>query len=786
MLKRLRSPFRSVRSRFSFAMGVSGILFGLILSSFMEWRWESDATTGAQRNLHLAAQKIARSLSEDLSNRQQEIMLMADWLGSTPQASPAQVRALLDRLQQRQPDYAWIGLADARGRVQAATAGLLEQQDVSARPWFQAGLMRPYLGDPHEALLLAKALPAPQPEEPLRFVDVAVPVAAPERTPGGVLGAHLHWHWVQSLVAADIADLQTTAPVEVLIADHLGHWLHKPTTEAAANLAALDSASASNGHFSMRAEVKVGANGPDLAWTVLVRQPTREVLAPIRWNRMLTLLFSLALAVVFAGITWLVSGRVVRPIVALADQARSHQSGLSRPPAPVTHRRRDETDVLGQVMHQLAFYDSVTGLANRRMLLERLTQSLEACAQDHHHGAILLINLDNFSLLNDTRGHKVGDELLTAVARRLPAVLQPQDMLARLGSDEFVLLLHPLGPELDAAALEALGLAERILRSFQHNFELAGETYVCKASIGVAMFSEHDTSMVEVLKHADMAMFEAKRAGRNRVQFFDASMQTLMNERFLLENQLSQAVPQDLALVFQRQVDHLGALLGAEVLVRWRHPSLGMVAPSRFIPLAEESGLILPMGQWVLENACRQLKRWQGQAETEHLVLAINVSVKEFSQPDYVQQVRQVLNRTQANPARLKLELTESILATDVDGVVLKMNALRADGVSFALDDFGTGFSSLAYLQKMPLDQLKIDQSFVRDVTTNPNDAAIVRTVIALGQSLNLTVMAEGVETPEQREFLVQSGCHKFQGYLFGEPVPLEELERQLRPPPVL
>ena len=434
----------------------------------------------------------------------------------------------------------------------------------------------------------------------------------------------------------------------------------------------------------------------------------------------------------------------------------------------------------GKAMHQLSFYDVLTGLANRRLLLDRLKETLDSCSRGHHHGVILEINLDNFRLVNDTKGQDVGDQLLIDIAERLPSILGPQDTLARLGRDEFVLVADCLNRDKALAAQEAAALAERVLQIIRIPFQLGHEEYLCKASIGIAVFGENDASVPDLLKHANVAMFEAKRTGRNRAQLFDASMQAQVEERFKLENQLRLAIPGELILMYQAQVNSSGEVFGAEVLIRWLHPEMGMVPPNKFIPLAEDTELILPIGRWVLMTACQQIKKWEDHPCKNRLVLAVNVSAKEFHQPDYVEQVLRTLSFTGADPTRLKLELTESILATDVDDVVAKMNTLKTKGVSFSLDDFGTGFSSLTYLKKMPLDQLKIDQSFVKDVTSNSNDASIVRTVIALGQGLGLAVIAEGVETEQQRNFLISNGCLQFQGYLFGRPVPLKQFEEAI------
>ncbi len=776
------SPLRSLRSRFALVMGMGGIAFALLLTGFMQWRWELGTEQAVRQGLQLTAQKIARRLVEDLDSREHEVALLADLVGRTNHVDPATLRPLLDNLKQRQPDYAWIGFAASDGRVVAASDGLLEQDNVAARPWFGAGLRDVFRGDPHEAKLLAAFVRRGAGGEPARFVDVAVPVRNARNEVIGVLGAHLYFDWVQTIIGAATAEFGTEGTLEVLLADRNGAWLVKPAAETAADLAALDAQGANDTYFSARARLTAPTAPDSLAWTVLVREQTRLAFAPIHDNRRLMLLFSVLLATAFAGATWLICGRIVRPIVALADIARSHQEGKDLPAAA---GREDETGVVGRVMHQLAFHDVLTGLANRRQLLDRLAQSLRAGLYREHYGALLLIDLDHFSLLNDSKGHDVGDQLLIAVAARLAAAARPADTLARLGGDEFVLLLAGLSAHRERAVRQAEERAALVRQVLQEPFVLGGEPYLCKASMGIRLFREQEASGADVLKHANVAMAEAKRAGRDTLRFFDASMQTTLEERFQLETQLRQAIGGELVLLYQKQVDSRGEVLGAEVLVRWRHPVMGMVSPARFIPLAEETGLIIPIGRWVLDTACRQIRRWALNPATRRLTLAVNVSAKEFGQPDYVDQVLQTLSATGADPTRLKLELTESVLAADVKAVVAKMNALKASGISFSLDDFGTGFSSLTYLQKMPLAQLKIDQSFVRDVTTSAGDAAIARTVIALGQSLGLAVIAEGVETDAQRSFLSASGCHFFQGYLFGRPIPLDEFEDMVRQQPV-
>lgn len=455
----------------------------------------------------------------------------------------------------------------------------------------------------------------------------------------------------------------------------------------------------------------------------------------------------------------------------------------------VTHFVATLTDITRRkaaedAIKHLAFYDPLTRLPNRRLLLDRLQQALAACARSGRLGAILFIDMDNFKTLNDTQGHEVGDRLLQEVARRLTTCVRPSDMVARaggtvarFGGDEYVVLLEGLSEIPEAAASDVEMIGTRVLLSLAQPYDLGGRDYHSTASVGITLFSAHGETVEELLKRADMAMYRAKAAGRNTLCFFDPDMQAAVSARAQLEFDLRQALREKQFLLhYQAQVGRDGEITGAEVLVRWHHPQRGLVPPAQFIPLAEETGLILSLGRWVLEESCRQLAAWSSAPVTAPLRLAVNISARQFRHQDFVAEVVGVLLETGADPHRLTLEFTESMLLDDTEDTVAKMAALKAVGVSFSLDDFGTGYSSLAYLKHLPLDQLKIDQSFVREVLTDPNDAAIARTIVALARSLGLAVIAEGVETQAQREFLAAHGCDAFQGYLFGHPGPAAEL----------
>ncbi len=439
----------------------------------------------------------------------------------------------------------------------------------------------------------------------------------------------------------------------------------------------------------------------------------------------------------------------------------------------ITDRKADEEKI-----KTLAFYDPLTSLPNRRLLMDRLEQALAACNRHNRNGALLFVDLDNFKTINDTLGHDKGDLLLQQVAKRLTLCIREGDTVARLGGDEFVVMLEELSEYELEAATQAEVVSEKILATLNQTYQLASYEHHSTPSIGITLFGSFQEGIEEPLKRADLAMYQAKAAGRNTARFFDPQMQAVVTARAVLETGLREAVAKKQFLLhYQPQVIGAGQITGAEALVRWLHPQRGMVSPAEFIPLAEDTGLIFSLGNWVLETACTQLARWATVPAMAELTLAVNVSARQFHQSDFVAQVLAVLARTSANPHRLKLELTESLLVANVEDVIAKMTSLKQVGVGFSLDDFGTGFSSLSYLKRLPLDQLKIDQGFVRDILVDPNDAAISKMVVALAETLGLAVIAEGVETNAQRNFLAGQGCHAYQGYLFSRPLPLDQFE---------
>jgi diguanylate cyclase (GGDEF)-like protein/PAS domain S-box-containing protein len=453
-------------------------------------------------------------------------------------------------------------------------------------------------------------------------------------------------------------------------------------------------------------------------------------------------------------------------------RAYPSEEGLAIYFLDISERKATEAEI-----HKLAFYDTLTTLPNRQLLLNRIEHALALCKRVERHGAVLFIDLDNFKSINDTRGHDKGDLLLHMVADRLTGAVRSSDTVARFGGDEFVVLLEDLGATEAEAAAAAQEVTQQVLDAFYDPFDIDGMEQYSTPSIGITIFNSASGSVEDVLRRADMAMYQSKACGRNTSSFFDPEMQARVSARVALEADLRRALAGDeFVLHYQPQAAIDGRVIGAEALVRWRHPQRGLVSPAEFIPVAEETGMIELLGDWVLRQACRQLAHWGAGSKTRGLEMSVNVSARQFHRPDFVEQVLSVLDETGARPANLRLELTESLLLKDIDGTIEKIMRLKAVGVSFALDDFGTGYSSLSYLHRLPLDQLKIDQSFIWDAFREGHGAAIVRIIVALGRALGMSVLAEGVETRDQFSFIVAEGCQSYQGYLYARPMPAAAL----------
>lgn len=441
-------------------------------------------------------------------------------------------------------------------------------------------------------------------------------------------------------------------------------------------------------------------------------------------------------------------------------------------------RELDQTQAEERVL-KLALFDELTGLPNRRLMRDRLEQTKLISIRSDKYCALLFIDLDNFKSLNDTFGHEMGDILLREVACRLNKCVRADDTVARMGGDEFVVLLKELSLHKENAAIQTEIIGAKVLIALNESFHLNNVTYNITPSIGATLFEGRHTSYSKLLKQADLAMYKAKNTGRNKLCFYDPEMEDVIKKRAALEKDLHEAVKKkQFVLHYQIQVDNENRPKGAEILVRWQHPKYGLMLPAEFITLAEETEQIVVLGYWIIEAACTQLTAWALKKDMSNLTISVNVSVKQFKQYDFVGRVLAIIKQTGANPAKLKMELTESLLISNKEETIKKMIQLKAAGIGFSLDDFGTGFSSLSYLRRLPLDWLKIDRSFVQDILKHENDAAIVKTIISLAQNLDLEVIAEGVETTMQKEFLIKAGCFDYQGYLFGRPLSLENFEQ--------
>ena len=481
-------------------------------------------------------------------------------------------------------------------------------------------------------------------------------------------------------------------------------------------------------------------------------------------------------------VEWLTISAVTAP-----DGTITHFVGAC---SDITQNKEAEAEI-----HRLAYYDPLTDLPNRRLLYSRLGQAMAGSDRSRQYGALLFLDLDDFKTLNDTRGHALGDQLLIETAQRIQANVRASDTVARLGGDEFVVILDDLSADPIEANRQSGVVGGKIRKALDEPYELDGCQIHCPASLGIALFRGHEESVDNLLKHADMAMYQAKNTDSNGLRFFEPAMQISMHERGALKADLRLAVErEEWILHYQAQTDHAGRVTGAEALLRWMHPERGLVMPGDFIPLAEETGLILPIGQWVLETACTQIRLWSAAPETHELLLAVNVSARQFRQPAFVADVQRILTDTGADPTRLKIELTESMVLEDVGDTLEKMYGLKALGIGLALDDFGTGHASLSYLTRLPLDQIKLDRSFVLHLPDDSNSAVIAQTIITMARSLGLDIIAEGVETEAQREFLERCHCQIYQGFLFSRPLPLEGFRRLLAggqprclhdPPPV-
>jgi diguanylate cyclase (GGDEF)-like protein len=743
------------------------------------------------------AHKIDQLMAERYHDMQLHAAILTD-LGLL--AKPLAVRTRLNELRAAHEGYAWIGYAGRDGTVLAATDALLEGVDVSQRPWFSGASRAAFVGDLHRAVLLEKKLQS-NGREPLRFLDVAMPVINKDGSFAGVLGAHVDWRWIKGLTKS----MPLSAQSEILLLGGDNTVLQGPSDLQDRPLSIDSVQQARKGASGYRIERwpdgKTYLTGysqsrgyqdyPGLDWIVLERQEIGVAFAPVMELRQQFITWGMVIAALFALLGWFFAARISRPLIAITQAAESLQRGNSKTKIPLVKGYR-EVQVLSRTLSSLiaelthreaelahqATHQSLTQLPNRALIKAVLTQSIARAQQENRQISILAADLDGFKKVNETVGHAAGNAVLQAAADRLKNCLGTSGTLGHLGKDDFVLVLE----ERDAMLSHTTALAACVQQALAQPFLIDGVEFFLSASIGISRFPKDGEDAEALLGYGAMAVHQARTRGGNCIEFYEAQMNASVLERLSLERELRQALEKrQFELHYQPQVSlGSGALTGVEALIRWRHPELGLVSPAKFIPMAEASGLIVPIGDWVLNEACAQAQAWRKEGLPQ-LRISVNVSAQQFSEGALVQRVSEALALNELEPECLKLEITESLLMQEVERSIAVMKQLTLLGVHIAIDDFGTGYSSLSYLKRFPISELKIDRAFVRDLTADPDDAAIIRTIIALGHNLKLSVIAEGVETAAQAGFLRQVGCDEMQGYYFSRPVPAGKLADLLR-----
>ncbi|MDB5794547.1 MAG: hypothetical protein JWR25_926 [Noviherbaspirillum sp.] len=713
---------------------------------------------------------------------------------------PSDIRSRLNELRSAYEGYVWIGYAARDGKVLAATDGVLEGENISERPLFNRTTEAAFVGDVHRAILLEKKL-NPEGRDPLRLLDIAVPVLDRQGKFAGVLGAHIDWRLIKNIAAS----LPQNDKADVLVLSADTTVLLGPSDLQDRTLSLASIRRASNGGSGYEVERwpdgKTYLTGysqgrgyrdyPGLNWIILERQEIGIAFAPALAFRQQVIMWGIAIAVLFALLGWLVAARIARPLTSITQAAEALQRGNPHIKIPLTTGYR-EVSVLSstlstlidkltqreaQLEHQ-ATHHPLTQLPNRALVKAVLNQTISQATKEHRQVAVLIAGLDRFKAVNDTLGHAGGDNMLRSVAERLAACIGASGTLGHLGRDEFAVVLE----ENDITLPQTTLLATRLQESIEAPFAVAGIEFFLSLSIGISQFPKDGQDAEALLSYSEAALHQAKQKGGNHIEFYEAQLNVAVLERLALERELRQALDkQQFELHYQPQVSFkTGAIVGVEALIRWRHPERGLIPPLKFIPLAEASGLIVPIGDWVLNEACAQAMVWRAQGLAP-VRMGVNVSARQFSDEKLVQRVSDALSRSGLEPTYLKLEITESLLMQEVEHSIRIMQDLADLGLHIAIDDFGTGYSSLSYLKRFPISELKIDQAFVRDLTSHSDDAAIVRAIISLGHNLKLSVIAEGVETGEQASFLRQADCDEMQGYSFSRPLPADGITALLR-----
>jgi diguanylate cyclase (GGDEF)-like protein len=768
---------------------------------------EEAATRQLERHigdsLALRAQEMADKLDRGIYERRQDIQFEARELTEDGmREGAAGLRKTLNALRETSASYAWIGYADTVGKVLAATGGLLEGQNVAQRPWFSGAVSTAFVGDAHRALLLEKHL-NPSGGEPLRFMDVAMPVFGKDGAFAGVLGAHIDWRWVRDATAATDKGQST----ETLILSTAGQVLLGPSDLQDKALSLPGAALAQKGFSGYRIErwpdgqtylagyslSRGHRNYPGLGWVVIVREPLDHAYAPVKVLSEKFLIVGSAIALLFAGLGWFLAVYISRPLITITNAAYALQQDDTKAAFPISNNFREVgvlsrslaslVDTLRQRETQLAHqarHQSLTNLPNRQYVTAMLEQAIDAAATEGKQLAVMVFSLDRFNTITDALDNAAGNTALLEMLARIRACLDGAAVLGHLDKEKFVVVFDGR----DTVLSRATALAARLQQALAAPVHIGGFDFTLGASFGISVYPANGAHAETLLRHGEAALQQARARGGNGIEVFKPEAHARILERLAMERDLRQAIERnEFELFYQPQFSfNRNAIVGVEALIRWRHPQRGMVSPALFIPAAEACGLISPIGDWVLKQACAQAQAWREQGLPE-LTISVNVSAEQFIGGELVRKVSAALAAHGIDPRQLKLEITESMVMQDVEQAIAVMKELVAFGLRVSLDDFGTGYSSLSNLRRFPLSELKIDQSFVRDLGPGTQDAPIVKTIVALGHKMGLSVIAEGVETAAQLDFLLEIGCNAVQGYHIGRPMPAAELAERLRNP---
>jgi diguanylate cyclase (GGDEF)-like protein len=748
------------------------------------------------------AQEVAQKLERGMLERRQDIELEVRALAENDlREQPGAIRKRLDTLSKTSASYAWIGFADTEGKVIAASARLLEGEDVAQRPWFSGAINSAFIGDVHRALLLEKHL-NPSGGEPLRFMDVAMPVFSGDGLFVGVLGAHVDWRWVRQSAAPATDGGQHTDTLIVNMADKV---LLGPGALQDATLSLDGLRRARQGFHGYRVErwpdgvdyltgYAMSREQRDLAglgWVVMVRERLDDAYAPVSDLRKQFLVVGAAIAALFALVGWGLAVHISRPLITISNAALSMLRRQPDVAIPISNSFREAavlSDSLSSLVNMLmqretqlehqARHQRVTDLPNRSHLTALLDQAIGAAGAANRQLAILVFSLDRFNTITEVLDNESGDTALREVLERTRSCINDSCLLGHLDREEFVVIFEGGNTVLS----RAMGMASLLQRTLSEPVRIQGFDFSLTASVGISIYPQDGLQSGALVRHGEAALQQARMRGGARIEVYEAQAHARILENLALERDLRQALErQEFELFYQPQFSiGRNAIIGVEALIRWRHPERGMVSPALFIPAAEACGLIVPIGDWVLQQACAQARVWREQGLPE-LVIGVNVSAQQFIGEDLAPRVSAAIGANGLGPEQLKLEITESMMMQDVEHGIAVMEKLSAVGVKISLDDFGTGYSSLSNLKRFPLSELKIDQSFVRMLAPETQEAAIIKTIISLGRDLRLSVIAEGVETQAQLDFLSEAGCDAVQGYHIGKPMNAADLTARLR-----